>query len=130
MRKEKHLEQQVIPASARSYFPQLYSHCSCTSQLGDHPPQRLNGLPDKMTKRLKRLLGGEGEIRTLGGALKRHGGLANRWFRPLTHLSEALNGKKCWLKLGIYHERCKMHHRTRSVVRRNRSNAPRSASNT
>jgi hypothetical protein len=33
--------------------------------------------------------GGERGIRTLGRALRPYGGLANRWFQPLTHLSVA-----------------------------------------
>jgi hypothetical protein len=33
--------------------------------------------------------GGERGIRTLGRALRPYGGLANRWFKPLTHLSKA-----------------------------------------
>jgi hypothetical protein len=35
--------------------------------------------------------GGERGIRTLGRALRPYGGLANRWFQPLTHLSELKN---------------------------------------
>jgi hypothetical protein len=36
--------------------------------------------------------GGERGIRTLGRALRPYGGLANRWFEPLTHLSVASVG--------------------------------------
>ena len=35
--------------------------------------------------------GGEGGIRTLGRALRPYDGLANRWFKPLTHLSHQVN---------------------------------------
>src|SRR5215212_8647211 len=37
----------------------------------------------------RRRNGGERGIRTLGRALRPYGGLANRWFQPLTHLSVA-----------------------------------------
>ena len=35
----------------------------------------------------KEITGGEGGIRTLGSALRHYDGLANRCFRPLSHLS-------------------------------------------
>src|SRR4051794_3633944 len=37
--------------------------------------------------RRRRAFGGERGIRTLGTGLSPYGGLANRWFQPLTHLS-------------------------------------------
>ena len=37
--------------------------------------------------RRQEISGGERGIRTLGRALRPYGGLANRWFKPLTHLS-------------------------------------------
>jgi hypothetical protein len=43
---------------------------------GLHKPLILNGNS-----------GGEGGIRTLGSALRHYDGLANRCFRPLSHLS-------------------------------------------
>jgi hypothetical protein len=41
---------------------------------------------------LSRSCGGEDGIRTRGRGLSPYGGLANRWFQPLTHLS--VNGQE------------------------------------
>src|SRR6266480_1638289 len=38
--------------------------------------------------------GGERGIRTLGRALRPYDGLANRWFKPLTHLSKSEGGRQ------------------------------------
>src|SRR5450830_398440 len=38
--------------------------------------------------------GGQGGIRTPGKDLKPYGGLANRWFKPLTHLSVTAPGRE------------------------------------
>ena len=50
------------------------------------PPETLlcsyASIPEKF-----RFDGGQGGIRTPGKLLMAYGGLANRWFKPLTHLS-------------------------------------------
>jgi len=61
---------------------------------------------------LRKESGGERGIRTLGRALRPYGGLANRWFQPLTHLSGMLaRGKNAVVAHSIRGEE-KNEHRT------------------
>ncbi len=51
------------------------------------PPMAGRGSKPRVESLLFSMAGGEGGIRTLGRALRPYDGLANRCFRPLSHLS-------------------------------------------
>src|ERR1044071_1955713 len=65
-----------------------FRYCGCVKRL----ERASRNVPDERGRKERfsadfSLAGGERGIRTLGRALRPYGGLANRWFQPLTHLS-------------------------------------------
>src|SRR5262245_11593602 len=62
----------------------------CQNTASRQPESAARRVPIFKGVRKRKGSGGERGIRTLGRALRPYDGLANRWFKPLTHLSGAV----------------------------------------